>query len=101
MSFLRSLLLRLLDFLVKMWLANGLSQRTFPFAVLRNRFAAPLLLFIFGIAVFLQCRQLMIQTFFRPCKRSHPMYTYDKLDASKIIFSRLQKQYLEIIGKNS
>ena len=53
MSFLRRRLFRLRDFLVKMWLWNGRSQRILPLAVLLNRLAAPLFVFIFGMVLYL------------------------------------------------
>ena len=58
MSVLRKRRLRLVVFLVRMWLCSGFEQRILPLAVLRNRFAAPLLLFIFGIVYCTFARRL-------------------------------------------
>src|SRR5690606_26351916 len=46
--------LRLVDFLVRMWLLNACPHLNLPDAVLRKRLAAARLVFIFGIAKLLE-----------------------------------------------
>src|SRR6056297_3301869 len=84
----RRRLLRLVSFLVRMWLWKARLRLMRPLPVARKRLAAPRLLFIFGIVVSLFSRFM-----------SPSCSVFRHADAMKI-FSRLQSGSLQRLGSS-